>query len=63
MCLNYPENSFLTYGDNLLNCQFKELNKLFEQSEKNILTIYKNENKFDESNIDFDEINKKNFIL
>lgn len=54
-----PKKFFLTYGDNLLNCQFKELNKLFEQSEKNILTIYKNENKFDESNIDFDEINKK----
>tara|TARA_B100001059_G_C17807877_1_gene570339 strand:- start:1523 stop:2230 length:708 start_codon:yes stop_codon:yes gene_type:complete len=54
-----PKKFFLTYGDTLLNCQFEQLDKLFEQSEKNILTIYKNENKFDESNIDFDEKNKK----
>ena len=54
-----PKKFFLTYGDNLLNCQFEQLDKLFEQSEKNILTIYKNENKFDESNIDFDEKSRK----
>tara|TARA_A100001015_G_scaffold164330_1_gene182719 strand:- start:260 stop:949 length:690 start_codon:yes stop_codon:yes gene_type:complete len=54
-----PNNFFLTYGDNYLNLNFYEMEKLFYQSGKNLISIYKNENMYDKSNINFDERNQE----
>lgn len=54
-----PDYFFLTYGDNFLNLNFSEMEQLFYESDKNLISIYKNKNKYDKSNIDFDERNKE----
>ena len=36
-----PNNFFLTYGDNYLNLNFYEMEKLFYKSGKNLISIYK----------------------
>ena len=54
-----PEQFFLTYGDNFLRMNFLELENRFKsEDKKNILSVYKNDNKYDKSNIHFDEAKK-----
>ena len=51
--LSYEE-AFITYGDNYLDFNLKNFSQFCESNEiLSTMTVYKNNNKFDKSNIDF----------
>ena len=51
--LSYKE-AFLTYGDNYLDLNIKRFNQFCKSKEiLSTMTVYKNNNKFDKSNVDF----------
>ena len=49
-----PNNFFVIYGDSFLPINFEEIKKFyFDNKIENLITIYKNNNRFDKSNIVF----------
>lgn len=49
-----PNNFFVIYGDSFLPINFEEIKKFyFDNKIENLITIYKNNNRFDKSNIFF----------
>lgn len=49
-----PDQFYLLYGDSFLPIDFKKVQKFyFENHIKDLVTVYKNNNKFDKSNIQF----------
>ena len=50
-----PERFFVLYGDSYLTCDFGAAARAFSQSEAcALMTVYRNENRYDTSNVDFD---------
>jgi len=50
------ENFFVMYGDSYLTEDFSEIGKYYSsQKAKGLMTVYRNDNKFDKSNIEFSE--------
>ena len=50
-----PERFFVLYGDSYLTCDFSAVARAFSQSEaRALMTVYRNENRYDTSNVDFD---------
>jgi MurNAc alpha-1-phosphate uridylyltransferase len=46
------ENFFLMYGDSYLPYDYQSIEKLFKSSDKlSLMTVYKNQNRFDKSNV------------
>ena len=55
-----PDSFYLTYGDNYLLFDKKELDqKISLMKKENLLVIFKNNNKYDASNIVYDPLQKK----
>src|SRR5688572_1809890 len=50
-----PERFFVMYGDSYLTCDFGAVARAFSRSEaRALMTVYRNENRYDTSNVDFD---------
>lgn len=50
-----PESFFVIYGDAYLQCDYTDIQKVFEKSGKlGLMTIYKNNNRLDKSNVEYD---------
>ena len=50
-----PERFFVLYGDSYLTCDFSAVAHAFSQSgARGLMTVYRNENRYDTSNVDFD---------
>ena len=50
-----PERFFVLYGDSYLTCDFGAVAHAFSQSgARALMTVYRNENRYDTSNVDFD---------
>lgn len=53
-----PEHFFITYGDSYLDIDYKDVQFYFETHKKNqltgLMTVFKNEGKWDKSNVIFD---------
>ena len=59
-CIDKLDDRFLlTYGDNFLRLNFKKFSEEFRLSSKNFMTIYKNSNLIEPSNIYCDESRKR----
>ncbi|HQY50735.1 MAG TPA: sugar phosphate nucleotidyltransferase [Ignavibacteria bacterium] len=49
------ENFFVMYGDSYLDTDFNDINKYFlDQNKKGLMTVFRNEGKWDISNIEFE---------
>lgn len=54
------ESFFITYGDSYLDCNYLELQKVFENNSFSaIMSIYKNNNLWDKSNVEFNSDQSK----
>lgn len=50
-----PERFFVLYGDSYLTCDFSAVARAFSQcGTRALMTVYRNENRYDTSNVDFD---------
>lgn len=50
-----PERFFVLYGDSYLMCDYRSIQEAFHRSEfPALMTIYRNENRHDTSNVEFD---------
>jgi len=59
LSVKLPENFFVLYGDSYLNIDYKTVEEAYKKAgKKALMTVYKNEGKFDASNVVFknDEI-------
>jgi NDP-sugar pyrophosphorylase family protein len=54
------ESFFITYGDSYLDCDYLELKRVFEKNKFSaIMSIYKNNNLWDKSNVEFNSDQSK----
>jgi len=50
-----PQQFFVLYGDSYLTCNYAEVQAAFQQSgAPALMTVYRNEGRFDKSNVEFD---------
>lgn len=50
------ENFFVMYGDSYLTAEFREIGNYFISNDANgLMTVYRNENKFDKSNVEYSD--------